>query len=386
MPTFVILKNTVFKNIMEIEYKIPLYAKAALVFISIIALIFTLYEGQHIIIPLLYATIIAILLNPFMNFLMRHGFSKVIAISMAVALATIVALGIFYVVSSQITMVSETYPRLRDKFNIISAEIVHWVSIKFKIRETNITSWLVDTENDTINKFAIGEKLTEAGRIMVTIMLLPVYIYLMLFYKHLLLDFIRKIFRSIHHIAVVEVLINAKKIIQDYLVGLFFELIIIAVLNSAGLLLLNIDYAIFLGITGAILNIIPYFGGILAIALPMIIAFVTKDSYMSSVMVFAVYVFIQFIDNHLIIPHIVSSRVKINALVSVVAVLIGDAIWGIPGMFLSIPVIAVLKVIFDHIEPLKPYGFLLGNIVPTSHKFNLINNKRVSQKDLVIHN
>jgi len=362
---------------MEIETKIPFYGKTALIFISIISLVFTLYEGQQIIIPLLYATIIAILLNPLMNFLIRKRINKVVAISIAVAIASLMALGMFYVVSSQITMVTETYPQLRDKFSIISKEIVHWVSGKFKIRESNITEWLSDTENDAINKFAIGEKLTEAGRILVTTMLLPVYIYLMLFYKHLLLDFIRKIFRSIHHIAVVEVLLNSKKIIQDYLVGLFFELIIIAVLNSVGLLLLNIDYAIFLGITGAILNIIPYFGGIIAIALPMIIAFVTKDSYMSSVLVFVVYLFIQFIDNHLIIPHIVSSRVKINALVSVVAVLIGDAIWGIPGMFLSIPIVAVLKVIFDHIEPLKPYGFLLGNIVPTFHKFNLIKIKKL---------
>jgi predicted PurR-regulated permease PerM len=152
-------------------------------------------------------------------------------------------------------------------------------------------------------------------------------------------------------------------------------MVIIAVLNSAGLLLLGIDYAIILGITGAILNIIPYIGGIIAIALPMIIAFVTKDSLTSSLLVFIVYIFIQFIDNHYIIPKIVASRVKINPLISVIVVLIGGAVWGIAGMFLAIPLTAILKVIFDHIESLKPWGFLFGNIVPTASRFSFIKQK-----------
>jgi predicted PurR-regulated permease PerM len=113
------------------------------------------------------------------------------------------------------------------------------------------------------------------------------------------------------------------------------------------------------------LNVIPYVGGVIAIALPMIIAFVTKDSSSYAILVLVVYLIIQFIDNHFIIPSIVASKVKINALISVIAVLVGAAIWGIPGMFLSIPLTAVIKVVFDHIESLKPWGFLLGNITPT---------------------
>ncbi len=200
---------------------------------------------------------------------------------------------------------------------------------------------------------------------LIFILLLPVYLYLILYYKTLLLEFIRKLFRSEHHFAVVEVLSKSKNIIQNYLVGLFFEMVIISILNSAGLLLLGIDYAIILGITGAILNIIPYIGGIFAIALPMIIAFVTKETVTYPIMVLVIYLIIQFIDNHFIVPGIVASRVKINALVSIVVVLVGNAIWGTPGMFLSIPLTAIVKVIFDRIDSLKPYGFLLGDVIPT---------------------
>src|SRR6185295_14030747 len=167
----------------------------------------------------------------------------------------------------------------------------------------------------------------------IILVLMPVYLSMILFYKPLLLEFIGKLFRTTHHVTVYEVLANSKRIIQTYLIGLLVEAAIIAVLNSAGLLLLGIDYAIILGITGALLNVIPYIGGIIAIALPMIIAFVTKESSTYAILVLVVYLLIQFIDNHFIIPRIVASRVKLNALISVIVVFIGAALWGIPGMF-----------------------------------------------------
>ena len=354
------------------SFKIPLYAKTALIFISVFAIGTILYVGRPVITPIVYATVIAILLNPLVNYLEKRKLSKIVAISIALLLTILAVFGVFYVVSSQIIMFRDTYPQLKAKFNITGSNLIYWISNRFNIKESFIHSWLNETESNTINNLAIGEKLSEVGQMMVTGVLLPVYLFMILYYKPLLLEFIKRLFRTEHHTTVAEVLINSKRIIQSYLVGLFIEMIIVAVLNSAGLLLLGIDYAIILGITGAILNVIPYIGGIVAIALPMIIAFVTKDSYIYTFLVFGVYIFIQFIDNHYIIPKIVASRVQINALISVIVVLVGGAIWGIPGMFLSIPLTAIMKVIFDHIDSLKPIGFLLGNIVPTASTFSFI--------------
>ena len=355
----------------------PFYAKAALISISGFALGLALYVGQHIIVPILYATVIAILLNPLVNYLIGKNINKIASISIAVVLAILVLLCAIYVVSAQVTLFSETYPQLKAKFITTSTQLLHWISDRFNIRQSTINAWVKDTQNDAIGNLDIGETLTEVVQMLVIGTLLPVYLFMILYYKTLLLEFIRKLFKNEHHLAVVEVLANSKKIIQSYLVGLFFELIIVAALNSAGLLLIGIDYAIILGITGAILNVIPYLGGIVAIALPMLIAFITKDSLVYPLMVFVVYIIIQFIDNHYIIPKIVASRVQLNALISVIAVLIGSAFWGIPGMFLSIPLTAIIKVIFDHIEPLKPWGFLLGNIVPTASRFSLLKRSKI---------
>lgn len=352
--------------------KIPFYAKAALVAIGILALVFTLCIGQQIIVPLVYSLIIAILLNPFVNFLLRKKVNKILAITIAVVLFILLCLLFFYIISSQISIFSETFPLLKEKFNAISFEFWKWFSEKFNVHQSKINTWITDTQADFVNNFAFQEKFMLAGQIVIAVMLIPVYVFMILFYKPLLLEFIHKVFKSAYDTAVNEVLISTKRIIQSYLVGLFFEMLIIATLNSLALLVLGIDYAIILGITGAIINIIPYLGGIVAIAMPMIIAFVTKDSLSSTFFVFFAYIIIQFIDNHYIIPKIVASRVKINPLISIIVVLIGNAIWGIPGMFISIPLTAILKVILDHIDQLKPYGFLMGDLETTNEESVII--------------
>jgi predicted PurR-regulated permease PerM len=361
---------------MDISSKIPFYAKVALIFIGALAFVFTMYVGQEIILPLVFAALIAILLNPLVNILIRKKTGKLVAISIVVALATIAVMGIIYLISSQITVFRETFPQLKDKITSINNSFVGWLSVNFKIPKPDVVSWIKNSENEVMHNFSIGENLTILGRLMVDGALLPIYAFLFLYYKPLLLDFILKLFRKQHHAVVTDVLISTKTIIQSYLVGVFIEMLIMAILYAASLLLLGIDYAIILGILGAIINIIPYLGGIIAMIIPMIIACVTKDSISYTIYVFVIFTLISFIDNHYIKPYIVASRVKINALIALIVIFIGDAVWGVPGMFLSIPLTAMVKVIFDHIEPLKPFGILLGNIMPASSKFTFMNKKR----------
>jgi predicted PurR-regulated permease PerM len=199
---------------------------------------------------------------------------------------------------------------------------------------------------------------------LVVVLLLPVYIFLILFYQPLLIEFIHRLFGKDNHNQVSEIVSKIKTVIQRYLAGLVIEAAIIAALDTSALLILGIDYALLLGIIGALLNVIPYVGGLVAVSLPMMVAVVTKSSPLYVFYIMAVYYFIQLIDNNYIVPYIVASKVKINALFSIIAVLAGNALWGIPGMFLAIPLLAVIKLIFDHIEPLKAWGFLLGDTMP----------------------
>ena len=194
--------------------------------------------------------------------------------------------------------------------------------------------------------------------------LLPVYIFLILFYQPILLEFIHRFFGKDNQSQVSEIVTQIKTVIQRYLLGLVIEAVMIAALDTAALLILGIEYALLLGILGALLNMIPYIGGLVAVAMPMMVALVTKSSAMYAIYVLIAYYIIQLIDNNYIVPKIVASKVKINALFSIIVVIAGNALWGIPGMFLSIPLLAIVKLICDHIEPLKPWGFLLGDTMP----------------------
>lgn len=361
--------------------RFPVYAKISFIIIGIIGALYLLDLGQNILVPLIFALFISILLNPLVNFLVKRKIPKLIAISLAILLAIIVISGLIAVVSAQITMVAKTYPDLRAKMDQLIADNISWCAEKLHTDTTNLHTWLRNTQRE-ITKFvtnSIGNTLMTVGSALVVIILVPVYIFLILLYKPLLLEFIRKLFAPAHHKSVVEVLVSVKTIIQSYLMGLLIEGVIMAILNSIALLALGIDYAIILGITGAIVNVIPYIGGIIGFGMPMIVALLTKSPF-SALLVFVLYTVIQFIDNHYLIPYIVASKVKINALAAIIVVLIGGTLWGVPGMFLSIPITALIKVIFDHIDELKPWGFILGDDIPTFIKLPFITTRPRSGK------
>ena len=189
-----------------------------------------------------------------------------------------------------------------------------------------------------------------------------------------------QLFPTHQYETIADVLTKTKKLIQNYLVGLCFEAGIVAIMISIALMILGIDYAILLGIIGAMLNVIPYIGGITSALIPMVLALVTKEPVYALYVLIA-FAIIQFIDNNILVPKIVASQVKVNALISIIAVFIGGAIWGVAGMFVSLPMVAIVKVIFDAIEPMKPWGFLIGDTMPESQStiFNFIKKRRVKK-------
>lgn len=356
------------------DFQIPFYAKTALIFISLFALVYTMDIAQSIIIPIVFAIILAILLNPVVNFLTRKKVNRVVAIFLVIIIALILILVILFIIFSQASHFSEALPEMEEKFNESKDELIHWLSGKLNMEVSSINDWIKSSQTNIINGFGITSSITKFGNLMISAVVLPVYLVLFLYYKPLLLDFIHRVFRAQHHVAVEEILTSTKKIIQSYLIGLFIDIFIVAILNSIGLLIIGIKYAVLLGALGALLNIIPYLGAIIATSIFMAVALLT-ESPIYMLYVFIMYGVIQFFENNFIIPKIVASRVKINALISIIVVIIGGAIWGIAGMFLAIPITAIIKVIFDHIEALNPWGFLLGDTVPTKKRFFLSRTK-----------
>ncbi|CAN5623561.1 AI-2E family transporter [soil metagenome] len=343
----------------------PFYIRFAFIIIGIIGFAYIMYVGQDIMIPLLFAALIAILINPFCQFLERKTKLRILSIFISVFLTFLITAGVLYFLADQMAHFSEALPQLKQNFSKLLNDTITWVSGRFNIDTVKINRWIAEQKDEGLSKSTqlLGQTLTAISSIVVIVLLLPVYIFLFLFYKPLLLSFIAQLFSAEKHKVVAEVLSETKTLIQSYLVGLMVEAGIVAALNASALLILGIDYAILVGIIGALLNVIPYIGGLVAVAIPIALALATKEP-IYALWVLIAYLLVQFIDNNLIVPKIVASKVKINALISIIVVLVGGAFWGVPGMFLSLPLAAILKVIFDRIQELKPWGFLIGDTMP----------------------
>ncbi len=277
----------------------------------------------------------------------------------------IFVLAILYFLSSQMIQFGDTFPALKAKGGQIVIEIETWIQHTFGLSIQKQMQMLNEAANNS--KGLVGQTIGSLFGLFSVLFLIPVYIFLLLFYKELILNFLYEVFSEENTHNVADILNQTKMAIQSYIVGLLIEALIVATLNCTALFILGVKYALLLGVIGAILNMVPYIGGIIAILLPMLIAIVTKDGYSTQLGIIIAYSVIQFIDNNILVPRIVSSKVQINAMVSIIVVLLVGSLWGVSGMFLSIPMVAVLKIIFDRIEDLKPWGKLLGDEVPTHH-------------------
>lgn len=193
----------------------------------------------------------------------------------------------------------------------------------------------------------------------VGIIVISVYVFLMLLYRHIFITFIQKISpKKQESEAVTRQVANVSK---QYLAGRLIVIGIVAVINSVGLTLIGIKQGIFFGVLAAVLDLIPYIGIIIGAGLPLIMSIVNHQSWWPFFAVLGLFVFVQLLENYFLTPRIVGSKVRLNPLFTLMAVLVGGYIWGVAGMILFIPFLGMLKIIFDHIEPLHPYGYLIGD-------------------------
>jgi len=364
---------------MDQELKLPFYAKTSLFLIGLIAFVAILYIAQDIIVPIVFAVIFAIVLHPVVNFFVRLRINRIIAIVIALLLTSLVLASLVALLFTQASRFSESWPVLVEKFTDILNQSISFAAGYLDIDPTKIHEWMTKSVSELLNfsTASIGQTLVTVGNSVMVILLLPIYIFLMLYYQPLILEFIRRLFYNHNQDKVSEIVSQVKTTIQRYLTGLIIEAFIVAGLDIAVLLFLGIDYAILLGVIGALLNVIPYIGGLVAVALPMMVAMATNSAAWSPLYVLVGYYIVQLIDNNYIVPYIVASKVKINALFSIIVVFVGNALWGVSGMFLSIPILAIVKLIFDHIDSLKPWGLLLGDTMPPILKLKPFRLRRI---------
>lgn len=356
---------------MKHRVEFPFYAKFAFILISLALITIFIFLAQGILIPILLALLFSILLRPVVNFLnKKFKFPHVIAAITAVVLFILVIGGVIFFVSWKIRDVASDLTQIKANLHIHYQHIQQWVKQQFNISYVQQQNYIKQASKNSLpGTEIIGNTFSSFTDILLNFILVPIYTFLFLLYRNLFLKFLSKLFKAEDQYKLREILTQVKNAVQSYLVGLLTEVFIVATLTSTGLMIVGVQYPILLGVITGVLNMIPYIG-ILVAAFLSILATLTSTADMSVVFgVVIVNVVVQLVDNNLLVPLVVSSKVKINAFVSIVAIIIGGALGGVAGMFLAIPLIAIIKVIFDRIESFEPWGFLMGDDLPKTYEW-----------------
>lgn len=343
----------------------PFYKKLAFNLLSLSLMGAILYVGQSILIPLFFSMLLATLLLPLVMFMEKRKINRVVAILLSLLLSIITLLGVIYFLSSQMANFFQDIDIIKERLTEVFNSAQQWVGEQFNIAIRKQEELIEDTKEKVEAGKIVGQTFISITSFLSYIVLIPVYTFLLLYYKDLIKQFFIHIFRNDNEEQIREVLHESRLVSQSFITGLLIDVVIVFALNSTGFLILGIKYALFLALTAALLNLVPYIGMIAANIFCMLITLVSSENISDVLWVGLVLAVVQLVDNNFLMPFIVGSKVRINAMATLIGVLVGGALCGIPGMFLAIPGIAVLKVIFDRVDGLRPYGILVGDNVDT---------------------
>ncbi|TDO71276.1 putative PurR-regulated permease PerM [Flavobacterium chryseum] len=347
--------------------ELPFYAKLSLVLVSLICLATIFYLGKDIITPVLMAFLFSVLLLPIFTFLNgRLKFPRHLAAIICVLLFAACIFGILMFISYQVKDIANDYDMIKKNTNALITDTHKFVKDNFHVSIGEQKKYLDNVTKDSVKNGTgtLGTAILSITDLLLDCTIIPIYTFLFLLYKDHFILFMAKLFSKEDHAALKDILSQVKVSINNYIISLILEMIVVSVLTSLGLWIVGVKYFILLGLITGLLNLIPYIGIVIA-GIITVLASLTGTFETSVILsILIVNVIVQLIDNNLLVPLIINSKVEINAFVSILGIIIGGAAAGISGMFLAIPLLAIVKIIFERIESLEPWGYLMGNHMP----------------------
>ncbi|WP_103664971.1 AI-2E family transporter [Gracilimonas amylolytica] len=333
---------------------------AALLVIGVLV-VYIMINAQFILLPLVWAAFIALLILPLTEKLEQIKFPRWLSIISVLILVTATLSIILYLLSLQVGGLLRDIPAVTGKLDIWFTDLQHLLEIRIGISHELLTRQASNSLSQIIQTGLneLSNSLFSVFRLLTVISVIPLYIFFMLYYRDVFYRGSLQLFINYHDQT--RWLFNKIiKVAQQYLRGLMLVTLIVGVLFYVVLYVLNVKYAFFFAVFLAFFNLIPYIGVFISSLLVVLYSITTSDSMFYPVAILISLWVIQLIENNLITPYVVGSQVKINPLAALIAVFAGASIWGVSGMILFIPLVGVLKVVFDEFESLKPFGLFLG--------------------------
>lgn len=328
--------------------------------VSIFGLILSF--GESLLVPVAFGILIAMILYPVCTWLEKKGAKRLWAILLALLGVTIIIAGLGALFSAQLVSMSKEFGNFAGKLSEIFQNVIVFfneqITILPEISKEDIkekgSEWI-----ESVSGGLLKGTLSGTGQLLTGMALCVIYVFLLLLYRSALAKAISHFVPEPKRQSFIQMLHKMRTLGQQYVGGMFLLILILGVLNTIGLLIIGIDYPVFFGFLAAFLAVIPYVGTTLGGLLPALFSLMNGDPYWMPISVVLVFWFIQALEGNFLSPFIVGGNLNINPLAAILALITGGLIWGVAGMILFLPYVAVLKVACDHYEELQPVGMLL---------------------------
>ncbi|WP_336830312.1 AI-2E family transporter [Sphingobacterium multivorum] len=341
---------------------LPFYIKLACVLISILLLGYLAKIGDTILIPMILGLLFSLLLIPLSNFLERKlRFPRTLAGILSVILFFgVLGYGLF-LLASQLTLLKEDFPAFKQQIMDGVGNLQTWVSQQFGIQHKDQIDFINKTASKSVDSgtLFLGTALVSLSSMFILFVFTFLYTFFLLIYRGHIVKFLLFVNRIEDRPIVLDVVQQVQYVVKKYLIGLLIQMSLVSLLVFIVLSLIGVKYSLLLALITGVFNVLPYVGIFSSMLIIAILTFATS-SFTHVVLVIIALIIIHMIDSNFIVPKIVGSKVKVNSLFAMLSIIIGEMVWGISGMFLAIPILAIVKIVMDRIKELKPWGFLLG--------------------------
>jgi len=321
-----------------------------------------LYVGKTLFIPLSFGLLIAIVMYPVCKWLEQKRWPKALAITASLSIVILLFILLLLLLVWQVMVFWQDWPQISVKLATVLTDMQNRMAAQLGITLDVQAAWL---RNMMMNTSGIAGKILSgtfntAASTLFMLFMIPVFAALFLYHRRIFVSYLRLVTPAAYRDQLNIILKEVVRTYFNYIRSMVLVYLIVGILNSIGLLALGIRHAILFGMLTAIMTIIPYIGIVASALLPISVAWITKGSIWYPVGIVGIFAFVQYLEANVIFPRVVGTHLNVSTWATLLAVLAGGILWGVSGMVLFIPFVAILKIISDHVEDWKGVNILLS--------------------------
>lgn len=339
------------------------------IFLFLIGATVILYYGRPFLVPLAFAAILAMLLQPLVEWLQAKNWKKAWSIVVAVLLLLLLLSGIVWLIVWQVSDLANNAQNIEESLMKKVEEAKKMVHESLGISPQKQKEMMQKQSASGGGGIAalLSGMLSGIGSFLTNLLLVMVYLFLFLFFSGHLKEFVLRAIPG-DRTKTKKVLFQCREVAHKYLTGMALMIVCLWVMYGIGFTIVGVKNAIFFAILCGLLELVPFVGNLAGNAITVLMSVAQGASMNVVIGILITYAVVQFIQTYLLEPLVVGAEVRINPLFTIAGIVAAELVWGVPGMILVLPFLGILKIIFDNVEPLKPYGFLMGSTKAKAEK------------------